>query len=148
MCYCFGDPVNFFFFWRLWNYRQITCPALVSGPPNRKPHNKYLIASFFSDPTVDYGNSVRNLHNGSWNRLINNIIISRSRVYESITHEAEGRMGYWLRGHEGERNNWELKLEFNPFLQPKIRRSSLLVGYNIQPSSSSANQKAALIIDH
>ena len=24
---------------------------------------------------------------------------------ESIAHEAEGRMGYWLRGHEGERNN-------------------------------------------
>ena len=25
---------------------------------------------------------------------------------ESIAHEAEGRMGYWLRGHEGERNNY------------------------------------------
>ena len=24
---------------------------------------------------------------------------------ESIAHEAEGRMDYWLRGHEGERNN-------------------------------------------
>ena len=24
---------------------------------------------------------------------------------QSIVHEAEGRMGYWLRGHEGERNN-------------------------------------------
>ena len=24
---------------------------------------------------------------------------------ESIAHEAEGRMGCWLRGHEGERNN-------------------------------------------
>ena len=24
--------------------------------------------------------------------------------YESIAHEAEGQMGYWLRGHEGERN--------------------------------------------
>jgi len=23
---------------------------------------------------------------------------------ESIVHEAEGRMGYWLKGHEGERN--------------------------------------------
>ena len=68
---------------------------------------------------------------------------------ELIAHEAEGRMGYWLRGHEGERNNcfskiqlvgqkyrdkttfsW-LKLDVNPFLPPKIRRSSLLVGYNI-----------------
>ena len=25
---------------------------------------------------------------------------------ESIAHVAEGRMGYWLRGHEGERNNY------------------------------------------
>ena len=24
---------------------------------------------------------------------------------ESIAHEAKGRMGYWLRGYEGERNN-------------------------------------------
>ena len=23
--------------------------------------------------------------------------------YESIAHEAEGRIGYWLRAHEGER---------------------------------------------
>ena len=28
---------------------------------------------------------------------------------ESIAHEAEGRMGYWLRGHEGERNNCLVK---------------------------------------
>ena len=25
--------------------------------------------------------------------------------YESTDHEAEGRMGYWLRGYEGEVNN-------------------------------------------
>ena len=63
---------------------------------------------------------------------------------ESIAHEAEGQMGYWLRGHEGERNNcfskiqvagqkhgdktsltslgswfsW-LKLDFNPFFCQK-----------------------------
>ena len=24
---------------------------------------------------------------------------------ESIAHEAEGRIGYWFRGHEGKRNN-------------------------------------------
>ena len=72
-------------------------------------------------------------------------IIPRARMgSESIAREAEGRMGYWLRGHEGERNNcfskiqlvgqkcrdkttfsW-LKLDVNPFLPPKIRRSSLL----------------------
>ena len=30
---------------------------------------------------------------------------------ESIAHEAEGRMGYWLRGHEGERNNSFSKIQ-------------------------------------
>ena len=56
--------------------------------------------------------------------------------YESIAHEAEGRMRYWLRGHEGERNNCfsniqlvgkkisrlnifrKLKLDINPFSPP------------------------------
>ena len=37
---------------------------------------------------------------------------------ESIAHEAEGRMGYWLRGHEGH--------EGHGF---QSRRFSLLVGY-------------------
>ena len=57
--------------------------------------------------------------------------------YESIAHEAEGQMGIWLRGYEGERNNCfskiqlvgqkisrlnifrEWKLDINPFLPPK-----------------------------
>ena len=30
---------------------------------------------------------------------------------ESKAHEAEGRMGYWLRGHEGERNNCFSKIQ-------------------------------------
>ena len=30
---------------------------------------------------------------------------------ESLIHEAEGRMGYWLRGHEGERNNCFSKIQ-------------------------------------
>ena len=30
---------------------------------------------------------------------------------EPLTHEAEGRMGYWLRGHEGERNNCFSKIQ-------------------------------------
>ena len=73
--------------------------------------------------------------------------------YESIIYEAEGQMGYWLWGYEGERNNCfnkiqlvgqikisrlnifpKLKLDFNPFLPPKHYkyggRFSLLVGYN------------------
>ena len=31
--------------------------------------------------------------------------------YESIAHEAEGRMGYWLGAHEGERNNCFSKIQ-------------------------------------
>jgi len=30
---------------------------------------------------------------------------------ESIAHEAEDQMGYWLRGHEGERNNCFSKIQ-------------------------------------
>ena len=30
---------------------------------------------------------------------------------ESIAHEGEGRMGYWLRGHEGQRNNCFSKIQ-------------------------------------
>ena len=30
---------------------------------------------------------------------------------ESIAHEAEGRMGYWLGDHEGERNNCFSKIQ-------------------------------------
>ena len=39
-------------------------------------------------------------------RWLHLTIIPRARMgSESIAHEAKGRMGYWLRGHEGERNN-------------------------------------------
>ena len=31
--------------------------------------------------------------------------------YESIAHEAEGRMGYWLRGYESEGNNCFSKIQ-------------------------------------
>ena len=30
---------------------------------------------------------------------------------ESLAHEAEGRMDYWLRGREGERNNCFSKIQ-------------------------------------
>ena len=34
-------------------------------------------------------------------------IIPQARMdSESIAHEAEGQMSYWLRGYEGERNNY------------------------------------------
>ena len=63
---------------------------------------------------------------------------------ESIAHEAEGQMGYWLRGHEGERNNCFskiqlvgqkiskqniLKLDFNPFLPPKHYKCDMRFRY-------------------
>ena len=32
---------------------------------------------------------------------------------ESIAHEAEGQMGYWLRSHEGKRNNNIVLVESN-----------------------------------
>ena len=73
--------------------------------------------------------------------------------HESIAHEAKGQMGYWLRGHEGERNNCFSKIqpvgpkniETKYLSQVKARhqssftaktlqiwrRLSLLVGYNI-----------------
>ena len=68
---------------------------------------------------------------------------------EPIAHDAEGRMGYWLRGHEGERNNCLSKIQLvgqkyrdKTTLASKTRlirhcfgfqsrRFSLLGGYNI-----------------
>ena len=92
---------------------------------------------------------------------------------ESIAHEAEGLIGYWLMGYwpmkargiivsvksnelvkKISRENIlrSLKLDFNPFLPPKHYKYggsfSLVVSYNIYPSSSSTDQNAALIIVH
>ena len=68
---------------------------------------------------------------------------------ESIAQEAEGWMGYWLRGHEGEKNNPFSKIQLDgqkywvkTTLASKTqfscncfsfqsRHFSLLVGYNI-----------------
>jgi len=81
-------------------------------------------------------------------------IIPQARVgYESIAHEAEGQMGYWFIGYEGERNNCFSKIQLvgqksiktKHLSQVKARhqsyfmakhykydgRFSLLVGYNI-----------------
>ena len=73
---------------------------------------------------------------------------------------------HWLRAHEGERNNCFSKIQLvdqkyrdKTTLAGKTRfschcfgfqrpRFLLLVGYNIEPSNSSTNQNAALIIDH
>ena len=68
---------------------------------------------------------------------------------DPIANEAEGRMGYWLRGHEGKRNNCFSKIQqFGQKYRDKTtlasktqfshhcfgfhsQRLSLLVGYNI-----------------
>ena len=79
--------------------------------------------------------------------------------YKSIAHEAEGRMGYWIRGHEGERNNCFSKIQLvgqkntktkhlKDRLQSSFTAKTLQMGYNIWPTSSSTNQNAALMIDH
>ena len=39
------------------------------------------------------------------------IIPGAQMDFESIAHEAEVRMGYWLRGYEGERNNCFSKIQ-------------------------------------
>ena len=77
-------------------------------------------------------------------------IIPRAQMgSESIAHEVAGQMGYWLRRHEGERNNCFSKIQLigqkyrdKTTLASKTRfsrhcfgfqsrRFSLLVGYNI-----------------
>ena len=53
-------------------------------------------------------------------------IIPRARMgSESIAHETEGRMGYWLRGHEGERNNCFSKIQL---ADQKYRDKTTLAG--------------------
>ena len=88
--------------------------------------------------------------------------------YESIAHEAEGAIDSEAMTARGiivlvkfnllvkkiSRLNIfrKLKLDINPFLLPKYYKNggriSLVVGYNIEPTSSSTNQNAALMIDH
>ena len=45
---------------------------------------------------------------------------------ESIAHEAEGRMGYSLRGHEGERNNCFGKIQLVGQKNVETRHISLV----------------------
>ena len=50
---------------------------------------------------------------------------------KSIAHEAEDRMGYWLRGHESERNNCFSKIQL---IGQKYRDKTTLAEHNaIQP---------------
>ena len=47
----------------------------------------------------------------NWLDFTKTIIPFALMASKSIAHEAEGRMGYWLRGHEGERNNCFSKIQ-------------------------------------
>ena len=50
-----------------------------------------------------------------------------------IAHEVEGRMGYWLRGYESERNNCFSKLQLvgKKYRDKTTLTSKTRVGYNI-----------------
>ena len=50
-----------------------------------------------------------NNYNDDKNGNNNKFIIPRARMgSESIAHEAEGQISYWIRGHEGEKNKIQL----------------------------------------
>ena len=68
-------------------------------------------------------------------------IIPRARMGSgSIAHEDEGRMGYWLKGHEGERNNCFSKMqlvgqkniETKHLSQVKVRHESFFTAKTLQ----------------
>ena len=48
--------------------------------------------------------------------------------YESIAHEAEGQLGYWLRAHEGERNNCFSKIQLVGQKNIQTKHQSLVKG--------------------
>ena len=51
---------------------------------------------------------------GGWVLQVFLTIIPQARMgSESIANKAKGRMGYWLRGHEGERNIKIVLVKFN-----------------------------------
>ena len=74
---------------------QATCPALVSGPPNRKAYKKHLIFLVFSVRTVNYGSSffsidlsVCNLQYGPKTRLILKTYLLLSHVWYLLGKES------------------------------------------------------------
>ena len=121
--------------------------------------------TMFPAPNGDGDDSGPSVCDGDY--LLTESLLSQLEMSSArMSHEAEGRMGYWLRGHDGERNNCFSKIQLvgqkyrgKTTLTSKTRFSrhcfgfqsrlfSPLVGYNIYPFSSSTNQNAALIIDH
>ena len=60
---------------------------------------------------------------------------------ESIAHETEGLMGYWLSGHEGERNNCISKIQL---ILSKISRQNNFSLLKLDTNSFFAAKKPAL----
>jgi len=45
---------------------------------------------------------------------------------DSIAHEAKGLIGYWLKGHEGERNNYYCFSKIQLVGEKKVSRQNIL----------------------
>ena len=61
---------------------------------------------------------------------------------ESIAHEAEGRMGYWFRGHEGERNTVFIRISAQPRISAHLGWALILKAekVNKRPPPTPPNQ--------
>ena len=158
------------YFYRNWSFQQ----TASSGSVVQLCFNSIRVNTIGSFAWPDFSKALHYHFHVITKYIFNNIIIPRARMgYESIAHEAEGQMGYWLRGYEGNRNNncfskiqlvGQKNIKTKYLSQVKARhqssftaktlqiiiggRFSLLVGYNIQRTSSSTNQNAALMTDH
>ena len=121
------------------SYENLRLFLLLYRAP-RKPETNALAGCAIRRPFLptDYRHM-------SWTLKYLTIIPRAQMGYESIAHEAEGRMGNWLRAHEGERNNCFSKIQLvgQKNIETKhltlvkarlkfalSRRFSLLVGYN------------------
>ena len=48
----------------------------------------------------------------AWKSIIQYLFLEPEwALSQYLMHEAEGRIGYWLRGHEGDRNNCFSKIQ-------------------------------------
>ena len=124
MCYCFREPIKTFFFdaWQMTVESRVLHLFLV--PQTRRSHiinillqhgpKTWLIRAFFTwlskgigfgfgfGFTKPFGWLVYLLWFWFYDSQVKTAltIIPRARMGSgSIAHEAEGRMGYWLRGH-------------------------------------------------
>ena len=71
----------------------------------------YYPSALSTNPLPTWPQEIDMSFNWTWVIVLLTIIPWARMGSESIAHEAEGRMGYWLRGHEGERNNCFSKIQ-------------------------------------